>query len=107
MTDDAITSYVQRSMPGIITTAELEKLAGVTLIETDTLAPGHTTGDATTPIVRSVMFLPQVAFGMVSGRELMVKAEDVSRDQSVYVSASQKIGVFVKNVDYTCRISHS
>jgi len=102
--DDTIKTYIQRSRPEIITQAEIEKIAGVTLVKTDTLAPGAT--PKIKNVKRSVMFIPQIAFGMIKGRELMVKAEDVARDQSIYISASQKVGTFVKNAKFTVRLSH-
>ena len=102
--DTTISNYVQRSVPEVIREAELERIAGVTLVESSTLALGATGG--ATPVRRSVMFVPNAAFAFVMGRELQMKAEDVARDQSVYFTGSHKAGGFVKKVELTCRLSH-
>lgn len=99
--DTDITRYVQRSLPEIITEGVIEKLSGVQLITTNSLA----THPSVTTVSRSVMFLPTVSFGFVTGRELQVDAERVSRQQSVFASASMKTGAFTKIVDSTCRLS--
>jgi chemotaxis protein histidine kinase CheA len=99
--DTAISSYVQRSKPEIITEGVVEKLSGVQLITTSSLA----THPSTTTVSRSVMFVPTVSFGFVTGRELQVDAERVARQQSIFASASIKTGAFVKRVESTVRFS--
>ena len=99
--DTGITRYVQRSLPEIITEGVIEKLSGVQLITTNSLA----THPSATNVSRSVMFVPTVSFGFVTGRELQVDAERVSRQQSVFATASMKTGAFCKIKDSTCRLS--
>ena len=99
--DSGISNYVQRSLPEIITEGVIEKLSGVQLITTNSLA----THPSTTTVSRSVMFVPTVSFGFVTGRELQVDAERVSRQQSVFASASMKTGSFTKIVESTCRLT--
>ena len=101
ISDSNISRYVQRSLPEIITEGIIEKLSGVQLITTNSLA----THPSTTTVTRSVMFVPTVSFGFVTGRELQVDAERVSRQQSVFATASMKTGAFCKIKDSTCRLT--
>lgn len=96
-----ISNYVQRSLPEIITEGVIEKLSGIQLITTNSLA----THPTVTNVSRSVIFIPTVSFGFVTGRELQVDAERVARQQSVFASASIKTGAFTKRVESTCRFS--
>jgi hypothetical protein len=52
------------------------------------------------------MFIPNVAFGLVSGRDLTMEAQRRNELQSIFLTGTQKIAGVVKNVEATVRISH-
>lgn len=98
--DSNISTYIQRSVPEVVTEGYIEKLAGVDLIASSQTAVGDVAD-----IRRGVMFLPIVSFGFVTGRETQIDAERVARQQSFFLSASLKAGAFCKKVESTVRFS--
>jgi len=98
--DTAITTYLQRSVPEVITEGFIEKIAGTQLI-----ASSQTPTGSGATVKRGCMFLPTVSFGFVTGRELQIDAERVARQQSVFASASIKMAAFCKKIESTCRFS--
>ena len=99
--DADLDSYIGFSRPAIITEATVERIAGTNLVRSSALADG--TEALST---RSVMFIPNVAFGLVSGRDLTMEAQRRNELQSIFLTGTQKIAGVVKNVEATVRISH-
>jgi hypothetical protein len=95
-----ISSYLQRSVPEVITEGYIEKLVGIDLIASSQTAVGDVAD-----IRRGVAFLPIVSFGFVTGRETQIDAERVARQQSFFLSASLKAGAFCKKIESTVRFS--
>ncbi len=103
--DPELDSYIGFSRPDIITEGVVERIAGVNLVKTSALAPLAGGGVATGR--RSVLFIPQVAFGLVTGRDLTMEAQRRNELQTIHLTGTQKIAGFVKNVEGTCRVSHA
>ena len=103
MTLDAdLDSYIGFSRPAIITEATVERIAGANLVRTSALADGGQSSSS-----RAVMFIPNVAFGLVSGRDLTMEAQRRNELQSIFLTGTQRISAVVKNVEATVRISHT
>lgn len=98
--DPGITTYLQRSVPEVITEGYIERISGTQLI-----ASSQTPTGSGATVKRACMFIPIVSFGFVTGRELQVDAERVARQQSVFCTASMKIAAFCKRIESTCRVS--
>jgi uncharacterized Zn-finger protein len=101
--DPSLDSYIGFSRPPIITDATVERIAGTNLVRTSALAG---TTQATTGSARSVMFVPNIAFGLVSGRDLTMEAQRRNELQAIYLTGTQRIAGYVKEVEATCRLSH-
>lgn len=99
--DSDLDSYIGFSRPAIITEATVERIAGTNLVRTSALADGDEANSS-----RSVMFIPNVAFGLVSGRDLTMEAQRRNELQSIFLTGTQKIAGVVKNVEGAVRISH-
>jgi len=99
--DSDLDSYIGFSRPAIITEATVERIAGTNLVRSSAVASGTQSGSK-----RSVMFIPNVAFGLVSGRDLTMEAQRRNEIQAIHITGTQKIAGLVKNVEATCRISH-
>ena len=99
--DPDLDSYIGFSRPAIITEATVERIAGTNLVRTSAIASGSQSGS-----VRSVMFIPNVAFGLVSGRDLTMEAQRRNERQIIHLTGTQKISAVVKNVEATVRLSH-
>ena len=105
MTLDAdLDSYIGYSKPAIITEATVERIAGTNLVRSSAIASG--VGSGLTGQKRSCMFVPNVAFGLVSGRDLTMEAQRRNELQAIHLTGTQKVQGLVKNVEATCRISH-
>jgi len=100
--DADLDSYIGFSRPAIITEATVERIAGANLVRTSALADGGQTSSS-----RAVMFIPNVAFGLVSGRDLTMEAQRRNELQSIFLTGTQRISAVVKNVEATVRISHT
>lgn len=103
--DPALDTYIGFSRPEIITEGVVERIAGVNLVKSSAIAPLAMGGVATGR--RSVLFIPQVAFGLVTGRDLTMEAQRRNELQTIHMTGTQKIAGFVKSVEATVRISHS
>jgi len=101
--DADLDSYIGFSRPAIITEATVERIAGTNLVRSSAIPP---TTQESTKKGRSVMFIPNVAFGLVSGRDLTMEAQRRNELQAIHITGTQKIAGVVKNVEATCRISH-
>jgi len=99
--DPDLDSFISFSRPAIITEATVERIAGTNVVRTSALASGTQTSSK-----RSVMFIPNIAFGLISGRDLTMEAQRRNELQSVFITGTQRIVGQVKNVEATCRISH-
>lgn len=99
--DADLDSYIGFSKPAIITEATVERIAGTNLVRSSAVADSTQSGGS-----RSVMFIPNVAFGLVSGRDLSMEAQRRNELQAIHITGTQKIAGLVKNVEATCRISH-
>lgn len=99
--DADLDSYIGFSKPAIITEATVERIAGTNLVRSSAVqATGQSGGS------RSCMFIPNVAFGLVSGRDLTMEAQRRNELQAIHITGTQKIAGLVKNVEATCRLSH-
>jgi len=103
--DPELDSYIGFSRPDIITEGVVERIAGVNLVKSSAIADLASGGVATGR--RSVVFIPQVAFGLVTGRDLTMEAQRRNELQIIHLTGTQKIAGFVKNVEGTCRVSHA
>ncbi len=101
--DADLDSYIGFSRPAIITEATVERIAGTNLVRSSANAD-TSEGAGTT---RSVMFIPNVAFGLVTGRDLSMEAQRRNELQAIYVTGTQRVAGVVKNVEATCRLSHA
>lgn len=99
--DADLDSYIGFSKPAIITEATVERIAGTNLVRSSAVADGTQSASS-----RSVMFIPNVAFGLVSGRDLTMEAQRRNELQAIHITGTQKIAGIVKNVEATCRLSH-
>ena len=99
--DADLDSYIGFSKPAIITEATVERIAGTNLVRSSAISAGSQSGSK-----RSVMFIPNVAFGLVSGRDLTMEAQRRNELQAIHITGTQKIAGVVKNVEATCRLSH-
>ena len=100
--DADLDSYIGFSRPAIITEATIERIAGTNLVRSSAVPASTQSGGK-----RSVMFIPNVAFGLVSGRDLTMEAQRRNELQAIHITGTQKIAGLVKNVEATCRISHT
>lgn len=99
--DPNLDSYIAFSRPAIITEATIERIAGVNLVRSSAISSASQSGAK-----RSALFIPNIAFGLVTGRDLTMEAQRRNELQVIYLSGTQKINGFVKNVEATCRLSH-
>mgnify|MGYP001581615681 CR=1 FL=1 len=99
--DADLDSYIGFSRPAIITEATIERVAGTNLVRSSAISNATQSGGK-----RSVMFIPNVAFGLVSGRDLTMEAQRRNELQAIHITGTQKVAGLVKNVEATCRISH-
>lgn len=99
--DPDLDSFISFSRPAIITEATVERIAGTNVVRSSALASGSQSGSS-----RSVMFVPNIAFGLISGRDLTMEAQRRNELQSIFLTGTQRIAGFTKNVEATCRISH-
>ena len=128
--DPALDEYIGYSKPAIITEYTLERILGVNLIRSSAI-PNTVNKTVKKPenilqkIVRvfwgrerelievnglgkrSVMFIPNIAFGLVSARDLTMEAQRRNELQAISITGTQKIAGLVKNVEATVRISHA
>ena len=56
---------------------------------------------------RSTLFVPNVAFGLVAGRDLTMEVQRRNELQAIHVTGTQRVAGVVKNKEATCRISHA
>ena len=99
--DADLDTYIGYSKPAIITEATVERIAGTNLVRSSAIANGQIATQK-----RSVMFVPNVAFGLISGRDLTMEAQRRNELQAIHLTGTQKVQGLVKNVEATCRISH-
>ena len=99
--DADLDTYIGYSKPAIITEATVERIAGTNLVRSSAIANGQIATQK-----RSVMFVPNVAFGLISGRDLTMEAQRRNELQAIHLTGTQKVAGLVKNVEATCRISH-
>jgi regulator of extracellular matrix RemA (YlzA/DUF370 family) len=91
--DADLDSYIGFSKPAIITEATVERIAGTNLVRSSAIASSTQASG-----YRSVMFIPNVAFGLVSGRDLTMEAQRRNEIQAIHITGTQKIAGIVKNV---------
>ena len=101
--DSDLDTYIGYSKPAIITEATVERIAGTNLVRSSAVSSGSA---GFTAQKRSVMFVPNVAFGLISGRDLTMEAQRRNELQAIHLTGTQKVAGVVKNVEATCRISH-
>ncbi len=99
--DPDLDSFISFSRPAIITEATVERIAGTNVVRSSAPPAGTQTGS-----FRSAMFIPNIAFGLISGRDLTMEAQRRNELQAVFLTGTQRIEGRVKNVEATCRISH-
>jgi len=99
--DPDLDSFISFSRPAIITEATVERIAGTNVVRSSAPASGTQANSS-----RSVMFVPNIAFGLITGRDLTLEAQRRNELQVVFLTGTQRIAGFVKNIEATCRISH-
>ena len=99
--DPDLDSFISFSRPAIITEATVERIAGTNVVRSSACATGSQANSK-----RSVMFVPNIAFGLITGRDLTLEAQRRNELQVVFLTGTQRIAGFVKNIEATCRISH-
>ena len=99
--DSDLDTYIGYSKPAIITEATVERIAGTNLVRSSAVSNGQIATQK-----RSCMFVPNVAFGLISGRDLTMEAQRRNELQAIHLTGTQKVAGVVKNVEATCRISH-
>ena len=99
--DADLDTYIGYSKPAIITEATVERIAGTNLVRSSAISNGQIATQK-----RSCMFVPNVAFGLISGRDLTMEAQRRNELQAIHLTGTQKVAGLVKNVEATCRISH-
>ena len=99
--DPDLDSFISFSRPAIITEATVERIAGTNVVRSSAPAAGTQANSS-----RSTMFVPNIAFGLITGRDLTMEAQRRNELQVVFLTGTQRIAGFVKNVEATCRISH-
>ena len=128
--DPDFDSHIGFNRPAIITENTLERLLGINLIRSSAI-PDTVKKTVKKPenilqkLVRvfwgrerelievnglgkrSVMFIPNVAFGLVSARDLTMEAQRRNELQAIHITGTQKVAGLVKNVEATVRISHA
>lgn len=55
---------------------------------------------------RSILFIPNITFGLVSGRDLTMEAQRRNELQAIHVTGTQRVVAIVKNKEGLVRISH-
>ena len=55
---------------------------------------------------RSILFIPNITFGVVSGRDLTMEAQRRNEIQAIHLTGTQKVTAIVKNIEGLVRISH-
>ena len=100
--DPDLDSFISFSRPAIITEATVERIAGTNVVRASQLAAGSQSDSS-----RSCMFVPNIAFGLSTGRDLTMEAQRRNELQSIFLTGTQRIAGVVKNVEATCRISHT
>ena len=103
--DPGIDSYLSFNRPEVITEGVIEKVAGVNMVESSAPASLTTGGVATG--IRGVLFVPGVAFGLVTGRDLTMEAQRRNETQVIHLTGTHKIAAYTKVVKATCRVSHA
>jgi hypothetical protein len=53
------------------------------------------------------MFIPNVAFGLVGGRDLTMEVQRRNELQAIHITGTQRIAGLVKNLEATIRLSHA
>ena len=56
---------------------------------------------------RSVLFIPNITFGLVSGRDLTMEAQRRNERQVIHLTGTQRTSAVVKNIEGSVRISHA
>ncbi len=56
---------------------------------------------------RSILFIPNITFGLVSGRDLTMEAQRRNEIQAIHLTGTQKIAAVVKNKEGLVLISHT
>ena len=100
--DPDLDSFISFSRPAIITEATVERIAGTNVVRSSAPSAGTQANS-----FRSTMFVPNIAFGLITGRDLTMEAQRRNELQVVFLTGTQRIAGFVKNVEATCRISHT
>ncbi len=56
---------------------------------------------------RSILFIPNITFGLVSGRDLTMEAQRRNEIQAIHLTGTQKVAAVVKNKEGLVLISHA
>ena len=109
--DPNLDTYISFSMPEIITEATVERIAGTNLIRADVeggvehLAKLGGAAGINNIGYRCVMFVPNAAFQLTTGRDLVMSAQHRAEDAAVSLAGWHELAAAVKTVKATCRIS--
>lgn len=84
--------------PAIVTQGTIEKLIGVKIFRTSAVMHGD--------ITRSILFLPNISFGLVTARDLEMDAKKKLSKKVVSVTGTERVSGLLKNKETVVRISH-
>lgn len=85
--------------PFIISQPIIEKILGIKMF----VANATRYGDL---ITRSVLFMPNLSFGLVSGEELKLEGKKKLRPKVVHVTGTERVTALLKSPESVVRISH-
>lgn len=124
--DPTLDTYIGFSKPTIITEASIERLCGVNLVRTSKSLGSKIIELEETfwgkvkriilfrkkptksiPQYTSILFVPNVTFGLVVGEELDMKAINKRKEQLISLTGTQRSAAIVKNADMCIKIIHS
>lgn len=86
--------------PAIITQAIVEKLMGIKIIRSSAVS------EYGKELTRSIMFLPNISFGLVTSRDLTMEAKKKLRPKVVQVTGIERLSGLIKVPESVVRISH-
>lgn len=85
--------------PDVIDQPFIERMLGIKIFKTSAVSQKG--------ITRSILFLPNVSFGLVTGRELEFEAKRLKRKQIISVTGTKRTVGVLKNPETIVRISHA
>jgi len=92
--------YEQMERPAIISQGIIEKILGIKMFATNAISYGEV------PVTRSILFMPKISFGLVSGKEVKLEGFKKLRPKVVHVTGIERVTALLKVPESVVRISH-